>query len=136
MPDLAKPAALLAGLLLVLSSCMEPGGLSETTGTVAEGGPVLYNGAASAPAREEDPDRLLGLEAGAIHDILGEPALVRRDGDAEVWQFRADQCVLDLFIYGDANRVEHVDLRDRGDGRTGRLRACFAAMLKGEIPAS
>lgn len=97
---------------------------------------VPYNGAATAPPREEDPEKLLGLDAAALQDLLGDPTLVRRDGDAEVWQYRASACVLDLFIYGDDKRVEHVELRDREGGAADGIRACFAAMLNGDIPTS
>ena len=31
---------------------------------------------------------------------LGAPEFVRRDGPAQIWQYRAENCVLDLFLYG------------------------------------
>lgn len=135
MPDLAHIRLLAAfAALALLTGCGEggPGAGSAGTGDA----PLVYNGAASAAAREEDPGKLVGLDLDTIHDLLGDPALVRRDGSAEVWQYRSASCVLDLFIYGPPKAVAHVDLRDRGAGTPGAMRACFAAMLKGEIPAS
>lgn len=134
MPDLRLPRLLPAiAALVLLAACGETGPEEQPAD---DSGPVHYNGAASPAPREEDPDKLLGLEADTIHDLLGDPALVRRDGDAEVWQYRAAACVLDLFIYGRPKRVAHVDLRDRGGAVTEGVRSCFAAMLKGEIPTS
>lgn len=134
MPDLRFPRLLPAlAALALLAACGETGPEEQAAD---DSPPVHYSGAASPAPREEDPDKLLGLEVGTIHDLLGDPALVRRDGEAEVWQYRAAACVLDLFIYGQPKRVAHVDLRDRGGAVTDGVRSCFAAMLKGEIPSS
>ena len=67
------------------------------------------------------PDRLL--------PILGAPDFVRRDGPAQVWQYRAKHCVLDLFLYenGENSRVEHVELRRRGHGAE-PIDRCFSRM--------
>ena len=73
---------------------------------------------------------MLGLSAEEIAAKLGKPALIRRDGDAEVWQYRRVRCVLDLFLYGSKKQVEHVDLRDRGDTTDEAVRLCFQRMLE------
>jgi hypothetical protein len=98
-----------------------------------------YNGMATLPPVNDDPRQLMGLDRESLNEMLGEPALVRRDGDAEVWQYRADRCVLDLFLYGANKKVEHVDLRDRGDagskdGET--VRNCFVGMLRAALPST
>lgn len=36
-----------------------------------------------------------------IEQILGGPSFVRRDPPAELWQYRASDCTLDLFFYDD-----------------------------------
>ena len=134
MPDRRLPGRLAAvAALALLAACGETGPGEQAAD---DSGQVHYNGAASPAPREEDPDKLMGLEVDTIQDLLGDPALVRRDGDAEVWQYRAAACVLDLFIYGRPKRVEHVDLRDRSGAVTDGVRSCFASMLKGEIPTS
>ena len=95
-----------------------------------------YNGMATLPPVNDDPQQLMGLDYDELNGILGKPALVRRDGDAEVWQYRADRCVLDLFLYGVDKKVEHVDLRDRGHGDGDSLRDCFAGMLRAAMPST
>ena len=95
-----------------------------------------YNGMASLPPVNDDPQQLMGLDRAALNEKLGEPALVRRDGDAEVWQYRAGRCVLDLFLYGVDKKVEHVDLRDRGEGSEDSVRDCFVGMLRAATPGA
>lgn len=63
------------------------------------------------------PERLAGLTAADVSALLGPPGFVRRDPPAEVWQYRTDSCVLDLFLYADAAdrplRVDHFEFRGR-----------------------
>ena len=71
-----------------------------------------------------------------LNKKLGEPALIRRDGDAEIWQYREDSCVLDLFLYGQDKTVEHVDLRNRGGGDGSSVSDCFTEMLRAALPST
>jgi hypothetical protein len=95
-----------------------------------------YNGVATLPPIDDDPRQLMGLDRATLNEKLGEPELIRRDGDAEVWQYRADRCVLDLFLYGLDKKVEHVDLRDRGDGAGDSVSDCFVGMLRAALPST
>lgn len=106
----------------------EADGGTQTEAQSSEPAPA-FNGMAAVTPVNDDPDQLLGMTPDSVDTLLGAPALVRRDGDAEVWQYRSDICVLDLFFYGSVKQVEHVDLRDRGDGSPVAVRACFARML-------
>lgn len=106
--------------------------------------PLPYNGMAALPPDGEDPLplvndnplQLMGMDRESLTVMLGKPALVRRDGEAEVWQYRADRCVLDLFLYGVEKKVEHVDLRDRGEGNAASVRDCFVGMLRSATPST
>lgn len=97
----------------------------------APGGEPEEQAALSVPV-DDDPKQFLGQEGEAISATLGAPDLVRRDGPAEVRQFRGGACTLDLFLYpgaGDVLSVRHVELRGAsldGDGR----RACLADMIR------
>ena len=93
-----------------------------------------HNDLAALPPIDDDPQQLMGLDRAMLSEKLGEPELIRRDGDAEVWQYRADRCVLDLFLYGQDKRVEHVDLRNRGDGGGDSVSDCFTDMLRAGLP--
>lgn len=95
-----------------------------------------YSGMAVLPPIDDDPQQLMGLDRDALNEKLGEPALIRRDGDAEVWQYRGDRCVLDLFLYGRVKKVEHIDLRNRGDGDESEVRDCFVDMLRAALQSS
>jgi hypothetical protein len=95
-----------------------------------------YSGVAILPPVNDDPQQLMGLDQDELNEKLGEPALIRRDGDAEVWQYRAERCVLDLFLYGALKRVEHVDLRNRGTGDDATIRDCFVGMLRAAMPST
>ena len=128
-------------LVLALLTGLIVAGCATTEGQPAADRPTQlptapYNGMAALPAVDSDPQQLMGLDQAALNEKLGKPALIRRDGNAEVWQYRADRCVLDLFLYGVAKRVEHVDLRNRGDGSEGSVRNCFAGMLRAAMPGT
>ena len=45
------------------------------------------------------PDDLKGLDGAMLLTLLGEPTLIRAEPPAEVWQYRAETCVLDLVFY-------------------------------------
>jgi len=72
---------------------------------------------------------LIGLEPRELQDRLGEPALLRRDAPAEIWQYRSALCVLDLFLYRDgaATRVTNAELRPR-DGRDLPAATCLSSL--------
>lgn len=59
--------------------------------------------------------RIRGMEKTAIARLLGEPGFIRRDDPAEIWQYRGERCILDIFMYKDGNSVTaaHVALRSR-----------------------
>jgi hypothetical protein len=80
---------------------------------------------------DDNPEQFLGLDGPKVDQTLGEPDLVRRDGPAEVRQFRGDDCVLDLFLYPETGglAVKHVELRGPSLDNVGR-RACLAEMIR------
>lgn len=149
---LRKPRSLLACALaaaLVLPGCtatdeqqttpQEEAATEQVPETVENppSSPAMpYSGMAVLPPVNDDPQQLMGLDRDELNETLGEPALIRRDGDAEVWQYRADRCVLDLFLYGAVKKVEHIDLRNRGDGDEAEIRDCFVGMLRAAMPST
>lgn len=57
---------------------------------------------------------LMGMTREALGARLGPAGFVRRDGPAEVLRFRGRACLLDIFVYREADntqRVTHVDAR-------------------------
>lgn len=128
---LRTASTFLLAATLALAAC------STSTGT--EGGEASriapYNAMAILPPAA-NPDELLGLSGDEVTVKLGRPALIRREGGAEIWQYRRTDCVLDLFMYGSAKQVEHVDLRDRGDANESAVRACYQRMLEKPLESS
>ena len=49
-----------------------------------------------------DISELIGLDSIGLNLLLGKPILVRREAEAEVWQYRTANCALHLFLYRDA----------------------------------
>ena len=73
----------------------------------------------SAPLRApRSLAELKGLPAEALEAALGRPALLRRDGAAELWQYPGPGCTLHLYLYkeGPRFRVSFAEVRidDRG----------------------
>ena len=86
-----------------------------------------------APTKEtvnDDPKQLYGLNYQRVTELLGSASFVRRDGPAEVWQYRAKACVLDVYLYKDAGAltVAHVDIRKRKKA-TEPPRRCFHKLI-------
>jgi hypothetical protein len=54
---------------------------------------------------------LAGLKPADVLSILGQPDLKRDEPPAELWQYRAADCVLNLFFYDDAGsyRLDHAE---------------------------
>ena len=91
--------------------------------------------AAPAPVND-DPQQLIGLAPPELARRLGSPGFVRRDGAAEIWQYPAAACILDVFLYrqNDTLSVDYVELRGRGAAGVSR-RECFAEMLRAQATA-
>ena len=60
------------------------------------------------PPPEFEPASLLGALSSKIEAVLGSADLLRREGTAEVWQYRLATCVVDYFVYPDANGNKQV----------------------------
>lgn len=60
---------------------------------------------------------MLGLSASAIEEALGPPPRRRREPPAEVWQYHAHTCVVDVYLYPPSQNanlaVRHVETRRR-----------------------
>ena len=85
---------------------------------------------------DDDPAQFMDATDAGLRDALGDPALIRRDGTAQVWQFRGDACTLDLFLYpsdGGDLAVKHVELRGEAEDER---RACLERMLRARIIAA
>jgi len=76
--------------------------------------PAVVSGKNSSLSPIPDISKLIGLNRIGLNSLLGKPVLVRREAEAEVWQYIAANCVLHLFLYRDAindfpYRVVHIE---------------------------
>jgi hypothetical protein len=131
----ALAAGLAAGLTTVLlAGCgIVPdwgGGAPEPEATAGGGG-----GAAEARP-PETAVTLVGLDPGAVHDLLGTPLRSRRDSPAEVWQYLSEACVVDLFLYEEAGgyRVTFYEARTIA-GEDTQPAPCLAALRSRRLNA-
>lgn len=106
----------------------------------ADTGPAVAARTAPAePAVESDPERLVGMDRGALRDLLGAPAFVRKDAPAQLWRYRHATCSLDLFLYNEQDpsrpryTVKHYAVRGAADA-TVTPDACLKDLLIARMP--
>jgi len=89
---------------------------------------------ATAPPIDDDPGQVMDRDGAAIEALLGPPGLRRKEPPAQVWQYRGEGCVLDLYLYPDGDgrppRVTYFELR--GVARGTEARRCFRGLLRGD----
>lgn len=126
------PAKAIAGMLS-LAVLLAAGNLAVTP---TASGPIAFSRLAAFGdwhLEAPDPRELIGLHQLPLWQRLGSPQLVRRDGDARVWQYRTEDCVLDVYLYEDGEdfRAAHVSTRARSDGRLAS-KWCYWSVIEGE----
>ena len=89
---------------------------------------------APEPRIDDDPQQLYGLDSGALDTLLGKPSLVRTEAPAEIWQYRSQTCVFDIFLYGGADRprVTYIEARDDAARRID-ARGCLNELLRARM---
>lgn len=115
----AASAALL--FLTALAGCQTTGdGATGTVSGVGEagapsGGKSGASNVAAMQAVRFDAKEFMGYTPERVLPVLGAPDFVRRDGNAQIWQYRAPNCILDLFLYkaDTGTLVKHAELRAR-----------------------
>jgi hypothetical protein len=85
---------------------------------------------ASVPPHLPDFQKLAGMSAADLERQLGEPDFRRSEPPAEVWQYRGESCVLDLFLYRDGTqyRVVYAETRDRDTIRVAEAN-CYSSLF-------
>ena len=72
----------------------------------------------------------MGLAKADLEARLGRPSMVRLEHPAEVWQYRGEACVFDLFLYpeDELRRVIYFEARDL-DANPVEARGCLRRFL-------
>ncbi len=86
------------------------------------------------PVIDDNPARVMGLGAGQLTELLGQPELTRREPPAEIWQYRGESCVFDVFLYEEAagRRVTYLEARDASAQRVA-ARGCLNQLLRARL---
>lgn len=111
------------------------------TANAAPGAPT--SSPASVPAIEVPAiASLTGWTEGRVVGLLGAPHFRRIDAPAELWQYRLNGCVLDLFLYpssAGAMSVDHLETRVLDSAAAGSAndpQSCFAAIVQAAAGAT
>jgi hypothetical protein len=90
----------------------------------------------TSPTAKPTLDTLPGMTGAALTSWLGAPQFRRQDGQAEIWQYRAAACTLDIFLYSEGGdlRVRYVEARNHATavnapGDPAQARACASALI-------
>jgi len=101
------PAAWAAALALIVSGC---------DATHSSGGAGMETSTPASTPADLGPDHLSGLARTELTTLLGAPDFGRRDGPAEILQYRNGNCILDVFLYresaNESFQVAHVEARN------------------------
>ncbi|MCC7046883.1 MAG: hypothetical protein IT562_09240 [Alphaproteobacteria bacterium] len=106
--------------------------------SAARSGVVLSAAARAAAGASATPRQLVGLGRDDVQDLFGQPFLLKREGEAELWQYRAPACVLDVFLYAGKDggqRVTHAELRARRENARPPA-GCYTQILNAPRPAA
>lgn len=109
-------------------------GSDDEAGDVASLPPGSPGSKMPRPKINDDPRRLLGLDSDALTELLGEPRFVRKELVAQLWRYRNEKCILDLFLYrasaadDGGGFVRHYEARSLSKAHT-TARDCLGVLL-------
>jgi len=120
------PLLIASALTLAACAAQPPQDRPATTPETVEAEP------APPPKPKVTSAQLLGQDGPWVKLKLGQPAFMRNEKTANIWQYKNGACVLNVFLYveGDtetAPRVLHFDARD-GHGHNTDRDQCLAAI--------
>ena len=72
------------------------------------------------------PTELLDSTPAEVMEKLGEASLIRRERQSLILQYKKEECVLDVVLYGNNQnkRVKYTDLRD-SEGKPAAAKHCY-----------
>jgi hypothetical protein len=102
------PAA--CGTPLLKTAAQSASGAAATAGSAAESAPDAQPADFTPTA-----GNLLGANPTKLEQWLGKPGMVRLDDPAQVWQYRSQGCVVDVYLYpsSDGMAVSHAEARSQ-----------------------
>jgi len=108
---MATAAAALSTLGGCAASHLRPGGTAATAIPNVPTDLATTTSAAFTPTA----GNLMGADPAKLEQWLGKPGLVRVDDPAQVWQYRDQGCVVDVYLYpsADGMAVSHAEARSQ-----------------------
>jgi len=118
----------------------------SSSGGSSYGGSAFPSADGSRQARLTPPNAkitlatLPGMYGDDVATRLGAPQFRRRDGQAEIWQYRGSACTLDVFLYAEGGnlKVRYVEARGREAGSAAdskQARDCASALIDSRVSA-
>ena len=118
-----RPAAGLPFAPLLFLACIVAlSGCAPQQAAAPAASPSVALAPATTPAPAETPteaplptpELLMGADRNTIAERLGKPEFLMRAQASEIWQYRANNCVLDVYLYEDEGdmRVFYMEARD------------------------
>jgi len=104
---------------------------ASTTAASTSAPATKAEGSGLQPVVHRDPATLQALAPVEVEGLIGPPSFVRHDGGAIIWQYNAEQCVMDLFWYRTESGLSLVYLEARGvsEAFSAELDACLGRLL-------
>ncbi len=120
-----------SGKLRQVAACQAPANLADTASKLAHPPAATASPTTALAILNKSDSQLVGLQDRDLTAALGEPNHVRHDEPATIWQYSADDCVLDFYLYkADAGmQVAYVEARDRKAQTEGTQR-CVHSLLQ------
>jgi hypothetical protein len=113
-------------VIVILAACTA----SQNSAPVNSLAPAVESSIGIAPSNPPPlPETIIGLDSDGLSAELGKPVFLMRAKAAEIWQYRAEGCVLDLYLYEEsgAMRVLYLEARDSA-GESQAPGICIAAI--------
>jgi hypothetical protein len=109
-----------------LAACAAPAPVISTTVPKTQAQSAPMQAAAPVALRVPGLRELTGLHQPDILAMLGKPDLKRDEPPAQLWQYRAADCVLNLFFYReqDGYRLVHAEAWQRSLGGSASAAQC------------
>jgi|GEM_PF-3226873 len=129
---MTRASAVLCAMLVLLGACTVPQPPTDAATLV----PVVETPVAIAPVEPPPlPEAIIGLDSDRLAAQLGKPVFLMRAKASEIWQYRAEGCVLDLYLYEESGalRVLYLEARD-SFGASQAPGACIAAVHAARQP--
>jgi hypothetical protein len=123
-------------MAMSLSACQAPANLASSTFKAQPHPPAPTSSASALAMLGKSDSQLVGLGDRDLTAALGEPNHIRHDDPATVWQYSADNCIIDFYLYqADAGlQVAYVEARDH-KAQTEGTQTCMHALLQPNVAA-